>query len=317
MRRLSACGIGLLAAAASAYLLVGLLQPPRVSAQSTDAASDWEKAAGGKMSFDVASIKQDTSGNFFPPKFALDQGDTYPGNTTLFTSGFPLSTDISFAYKLGPFEDQALRSQLPKWAQTETFDIEAKAAAPSTKDQMRLMVQSLLEERFNLKVHFETKDRPVFALVLANPGKTGPQLRPYAADPPCTNEMPPGPIKMGPGELPPLCHALMLFPSTENGVTVLTWTSRNISMRQIANDIPAAPTANLDRPVVDQTGLSGDFDFVMTYAAKSPVATDAAPTDAAPTFLEALKDQLGLKLQSATAPVTTLVVDHIEEPSPN
>lgn len=276
----------------------------------------WQIAAGGKKSFDVASIKRDTSGKPFPPKFPISGDDSYFGNTTLFTSGLPLATDIAFAYKLLPSEGQQLRSQLPKWAQTETFDIEARAAVPSTKDQMRLMMQSLLDERFKLKVHFETKERPVFALILVKTGKTGPQLRRYAEDPPCANTLA-GPPKMTAGELPPLCYAMFLFPGTANGASVLTWGSRNVSMRQIADDMGAAPNANLDRPVVDQTGLSGNFDFVMNFSARPAMTTDATSADSEPTFLEALRDQLGLKLESTTAPVTTLVIDHIEEPSPN
>lgn len=299
-----------------------LLAAPNLKTSAAQNASaqapepSWEVAAGGKMSFDVASVKRDTSGTPFPPNFPVSGDDSYFGNTTLFRSGLPLTADIAFAYKLLPSEEQQLRSQLSKWAQTEIFDIEARAALPSTKDQMRLMMQSLLENRFKLKVHFETKQKPVFALVLVRPGQTGPQLRRYGDDPPCAGTLA-GRPKIVAGQLPPLCYALFLVPGTINGVSVFTWGSRNVSMRQIAGDMGAAPNTNLDRPVVDETGLSGNFDFLMTFSAKPPLTADAAPKDSAPTFLEALKDQLGLKLESTTAPVTTLVIDHIEEPTPN
>ena len=72
----------------------------------------------------------------------------------------------------------------------------------------------------------------------------------------------------------------------------------------------------MDRPVVDQTGLSGQFDFLLKYWPQWN-NSDPAPANPGPTLLEALKDQLGLKLQSTTAPFDTLIVDHIEEPSQN
>ncbi len=315
----------LLTAIVALLLAVPNLKAQRAqNAPAQPAEPSWEIAAGGKMSFDVVSVKQDKSGKPFPPKFALDDGDSYPGNMTLFTSGFPLTTDIAFAYKLPPGEQLGLQSQLPKWALTKTFDIEARAAVPRTKDQMRLMMQSLLEERFKLKAHFETSEKPVFALVLVNARKTGPQLRPYVDDPPCT-DVPASPpdirapgFKMTVGEFPPMCYAVMLIPGNMSGTKGLTWGSRRVSMQQVANDLGAAPTTNLDRPVVDKTGLSGNFDFVMTYVPTSTFAKgDAESADSGPTFLEALKDQLGLKLESTTGSVTTLVIDHIEEPTPN
>ena len=285
----------------------------------------WEINAGGKMAFDVVSVKPDTFDKIgHSPSFALDSGDAYPGNMTLFSAEFPLATFISFAYKLPPIEFRSLESQLPKWATSGRFDIEARAASPSTKDQMRLMMQSLLADRFQLKAHFETKETPVYALVLVNPGRTGPDLRRYAEDPPCTTRPQfqrggsPG-LVLSVGHFPPMCYTLMGLQRPVNGAQAITWGSRNVSMSQIANDMPIAPTANLDRPVIDRTGLNGNFDFVMNFAGPSPVTPDgaeAAEPDA-PTFLEALKEQLGLKLESTTAPVESMVIDHIEEPTPN
>ena len=293
---------------------------PRPQTQS----EDWEQAAGGKMAFDVASVKPDTSDKIgHSPSFALDSGDAYPGNMTLFSAEFPLATFISFAYKLPPFELRTLESQLPKWATSERFDIEARAASPSTKDQMRLMMQSLLADRFQLKAHFETKETPVFALVLVHPGRTGPDLRRYAEDPACSTKPEFGRgasgLILSVGHFPPMCYTLMGLRRPVNGAQLMTWGSRNVSMSQIANDMPIAPTANLDRPVIDRTGLSGSFDFLMNFAGPSPVTPDgaeAAEPDA-PTFLEALKERLGLKLESTTAPVESMVIDHIEEPTAN
>ena len=295
-------------------------------------APQWQIDAGGKAQFDVASVKLNTSGVFppSPSNFALDSGDGYPGNTTLFSApSFPMTTFVVFAYKLPLAQWQVVESQLPKWATTEKFDIQARAANPSTKDQMRLMMQSLLAERFKLKVHFETHDKPIFNLVLARPGKTGPQLRPYAHDPPCTDttsmySSPSGTAgpdnKAKVGEFPPACRDTAAFVHSENGSRLLTWGGRNLTMHQIAELMKAAPLANVDRPVVDQTGLTGDFDFLITYGISvsnplTPGTTD--PEDNGPTFRDALKDQLGLKLESGTGPVESLILDHIEEPTPN
>jgi uncharacterized protein (TIGR03435 family) len=73
----------------------------------------------------------------------------------------------------------------PAWVTTERITIEAKAPAKTTKDQFRVMMQSLLAERFKLAVHYETREAPVFALTLVTPGKFGPRLQPHADNPRC------------------------------------------------------------------------------------------------------------------------------------
>jgi len=75
--------------------------------------------------------------------------------------------------------------QMPEWVTTERYAIEARADGTPTKDQMRLMMRSLLAERFGFKAHFEERTLPAFALELVNPGKTGPKLRPHSEGVPC------------------------------------------------------------------------------------------------------------------------------------
>lgn len=312
-------------AAAGAAMLIGLREPPTVSAQS--ATTDWEKAAGGKMAFDVASVKQNNSG--LPPvgdnptaNFPLDDGDAYTSDRGyLSVKNFPASVYISFAYKLHPAEGPALLAQLPKWAREERFDLDARAPATSTKDQMRLMMQSILADRFKLATHWESHDGPVYELVLAKEGKRGPQLHSYAEDPPCaaTSDAPNAassapPLKLNVGEFPPECFAVAAQPNSSG---VWTIGSRNLSMQQLGNDLSAIPGSNLDRPVVDRTGLSGNFDFLVQITVKRPGSPDTQADDSGPTFLEVLSDQLGLKLKPATGATAKLVIDHIEEPSPN
>ncbi len=183
----------------------------------------------------------------------------------------PLAIYISFAYKLHYFDD--FHAQLPKWA-NDNYVIDAKADGDPTKDRMRLMMQSLLADRFKLRVHFETKEAPVLALILVKPGTLGPKLIPHSAGPPCPDsfEM----INPSTTSLPPLPKAGDVFPpqcgtpgqvrGTSDGTRV---GSRNTTMGLLADDIYAygSPLGELDKPVVDQTGLQGRFDYILELPA--------------------------------------------------
>lgn len=165
-------------------LLLGLVNTIQVRAQSS--APDWEEAAGGRMTFDSASITQSKARVPWPwgtgPMGPLDNDGRGFGQI-----GYLVSDYIEFAYKLWltPSQRQSLRAQLPKWATAERFDIQARRAGHATKDQKRLMMQSLLADRFKLAVHFETRQVPEFALVLLNSGKSGPQLQPHPENASC------------------------------------------------------------------------------------------------------------------------------------
>lgn len=93
--------------------------------------------------------------------------------------------------------------------------------------------------------------------------------------------------------------------------------ARNVTMELIASTLP--PMGNLGRPVLDKTGLTGKFDFTMEFTPQfdGPPPANFRPDPDGPTFLEALKQQLGLKLERQTGPVDVLVLDHVEEPSAN
>jgi uncharacterized protein (TIGR03435 family) len=102
----------------------------------------------------------------------LGPGDVYPPNGGVFSgTNVPLISYIYFAYKVTGSQFQLLLPHLPKWVLTDRFDIEARANGNPTKDQMRMMMQSLLADRFKLSMHYETQELPAFALVLANPEK--------------------------------------------------------------------------------------------------------------------------------------------------
>jgi hypothetical protein len=141
----------------------------------------WQIAAGGKMAFDVASVKQNTAGQ--PERnsnISFGASDVFtPTGGLLSASNIPLIQYIIFAYKITADGAQAVTSQLPKWASTDRYDIQARAAESNpTKDQMRLMMQSLLSDRFKLAIHYETRQLPVFALVLDKAGENGEPLFP-------------------------------------------------------------------------------------------------------------------------------------------
>src|ERR1700680_416670 len=150
---------------------------------------DWQTAAGGKMAFDAASVTRNTTTQ--PPyevssNFPLGPGDVYfPNGGRFSATNFPLVVYIKFAYKITDNQEQFLLSQLPNWVITTGFDIQATAQGNPTKDQMRLMMQSLLADRFKLTVHYETRQVPVFALLVDLPGKLGPLLQRHADDSPC------------------------------------------------------------------------------------------------------------------------------------
>jgi uncharacterized protein (TIGR03435 family) len=159
----------------------------------TQDVSQGQMAAGGKMVFEVASIRPSAPGSFTPPNFPLSNDDAYKNVHGLFSADFPLQVYIEFAYKirLSPEEREAMLAGLPKWVDTESFTICARAMGEPTKDEMRRMMQALLADRFKLVVHYQTRVVPVLALTLDKPGKTGPNLRRHAEGPACDGTVAP------------------------------------------------------------------------------------------------------------------------------
>jgi bla regulator protein blaR1 len=206
--------------------------------------------------FDVASVKPTNRPQI--PSFPLDPGNGKPPGGR-FSASFDLGSYIHFAYKLEVFQARALNATLPKWATTDMYEIHAKAEGNPTKDQMRLMMQSLLADRFKLKVHFETQQMPVFALTLVKPGQTGPKLIPYDQGPACPDSFAlptPGDLPSDKEVFPPMCGYAMMW-SKPSGITL--WGSRNSTPQYLAVSIGGYGSfaGEVDKPVVDRTGLSG------------------------------------------------------------
>jgi uncharacterized protein (TIGR03435 family) len=282
-----------------------------------------QSADTGKMEFEVASVKP--TAMFLPPNFAFDNANGKPTGGRL-SASFTLWTYISFAYKLTASRQQerAVLARLPKWFDTDVYQIEARAAGNPTKDQMRLMMQSLLAQRFKLAVHFESPVVPVLALTLAKPGRMGPKLRPHAEGPPCGEYSLTGiptPVLPKPGDIFPVDCGTQESSRGPTGGHLIG--SRDATMETLADTIYSygSMAGEVDKPVVDQTGLKGTYDFSFEYGGPNdsfarPASAQSQESQGA-SFVTALREQLGLKLVSSKAPVRMIVIDRIEKPLEN
>lgn len=300
-----------------------------LTAQSAQDASALQKSAGGPMQFEVASIHED-KGPFTPPTFALSSDDAYIANTDSLTADFPLSVYIEFAYKLWPnsSERHAMYDPLPKWVTTDRFKIQVKADHPVTKEQMRLMMQAMLADRFGLKLHFENKEVPVILMTLAKPGMLGPRLRPAAKAACDVVPSPPSPAPaqkkdpqtMSVDEIPMTCN-YMLMPRA--GKMILGG-ARHTSMKLVADFLGGLGEnfGLVSRPVVDQTGLTGRYDFTLEFAqpqrpSAEPTADSDQASPAGPDLIQAAREQLGLQFKPGKAVLSMPVIDHVERPTEN
>ena len=181
--------------------------------------------------------------------------------------------------------DDNRMSGTPGWIDNETFDIDATMVdhrEVTTPQQFQQLTLSLLEDRFQLKFHREQKEGPVYWLELNKPGRLGPALKLSAPD-----------------SQPNM--------STNSNGSRATMKVSKMSMA----DIAAALRRQVGRPVEDHTDLKGNFDFQIEWTPEeTPDSTD-------PSLFTVLKEQLGLKLQSAKGSVENLVIDQISQPSAN
>lgn len=230
-------------------------------------------AQNATLSFDVASIK------FHPEPITLSADPIARGRTvTSIASSLP--DLITSAYDIR--YDQI--SGVPSWASSAHYDIVAKASGEGAlnRKEVQQMLQTLLAERFQLQFHRETKEMPVFALVLA---KGGHKLKESAADAPGRN-------------------------GTRTSATGMHMEYSHGTMEGLASQL--SHTAG--RRVVDRTGLSGYWAFTFDWV---PATRTSDPDSSAPSMFTAIQEQLGLKLEPAKAPFEMLVVDRVEKPSEN
>jgi uncharacterized protein (TIGR03435 family) len=231
-----------------------------------------------QVTFDVASIKENRSDERSPTglRRSPDGG--------LQAQRFPARLLITVAYRLQPFQLLGV----PDWTNDTFYDINARPAAGSTtsREQMSDMLQALLVDRFKLAFHRETRPTDGFALVPVKSGALGPDLRVSTVD--CDKT--------------PAVAGCRQVPGLDNSFVV-----RGAPMWSLVQELVVA----LNAPVVDQTGLSGPYDFNLRW---SP---DAAVTDDVPALPTALQEQLGLKLERRRTAAEFFVVDRFERPGPD
>jgi len=263
-------------------------------------------------SFEVASVKENRSGDLRSP-MRTEPGGRFTATNVL------LKFLIAEAF-MGP-QPVHLSSRIvggPDWINSTRFDIIAKASTEfrsspeGPPNELVLMLRSLLEDRFKVRTHRETRELPIYELVVARAdGKLGPQLRQSTAN--CDGPPPP----RQPNEPPP-CGAMRGPARVMAG---------GIPMRRFAEMLTAimavgTPASADGRLVIDKTGLSGRFAFNLTWT-PDQIPTVAPPPGIppvdpnGPSLVTALQEQLGLKLESAKGPVEVLVIDSVERPTPD
>jgi uncharacterized protein (TIGR03435 family) len=248
----------------------------------------WLPLHAQQPTFDVASIRQNKTAN-------PTQVDLRGTPTSLTVVNLPLRTLIGQAYQL---PDYAIIGG-PEWLRTDRWDIIAKSNVPGNDDLTRSRLKSLLAERFQFVTRVEKRDLPGYALTrLRDDGALGDRLRPSSVN--CA--VPAAPVPRG----EPPC-----------GVST-TWVPAGLTLRgrQSFSTFLIVLGQYVGRPFLDKTGLSGPYAYDLTFAPDSTLRADV-PAAEAPSLSTAMRDQLGLKLESMTVPTDVLVIESVARPSEN
>ncbi len=225
-------------------------------------------AAAGGPAFEVASIK------LRPPVPGPLRASTGVGPAGIHYSNVTLKASIRTAYDVPAY----LIAGGPDWSNRERFDIVANAAAPAPRAELMRMLQTLLEDRFQLKVHRESRESPVYALTVA---KSGLKLHEGQAD-----------------------------GATEIGGSKHAVDSRGMTMKALAGALTGM-LQRLGRPVIDMTGLTGLYDITLDVP-----NDENAQGDIEADLIVALQ-RFGFNLESRKMPLEVLVIDRAERPTPN
>ena len=273
-------------------------------------------AAQTPATFEVASIKPS-------PRDAVSSTSTFFFRSSqLSIINHPLRLLMAIAFNLDVNKAGSLIAGLPGWADNEGWDIQAAAAVAPSTQQKRAMLQALLAERFRLTYHRETRQLPVFALSLQNAGRTGPQLRPPSDEATCQPNPNAGATEPT-GRTPFESVAQILRDSPCGRVIsgVLPGDrsqafagGRRVSLATFAASL--GEQTPLERPLVlDRTGLDGLFDIAMLWNPQIQELAANAGDQTGLTFVQALREHLGLRLQRENGPVEVIVVDRVEKPT--
>ena len=220
--------------------------------------------AQAPVEFEVATVKTAPAQEFGHVSTRID-GD----NHRLNFSNVNLKEMIAWAYHVQQYQISG-----PGFLETERFDVTAKIP-DGLAGQTPLMLEALLADRFNLAIHRETKELPVFELVVA---KGGPKLKDAESE----------------------------YGVNKNSNRSRAHVTAKATMRRFAEFL----SGEVSRPVMDKTGLTGTYDMTLDYSPDDRASND--DTSAVPSLFTALQEQLGLRLESAKGPVETVVVDHAE-----
>jgi uncharacterized protein (TIGR03435 family) len=249
--------------------------------------------SGAKPRFEVASVKPSASDSLGLPGGMRPT----PGRFTILNA--PLRFLVLRAY--GPLFDFQIIGG-PDWQKSRRFDIQATAKSAAAGDEMLPMLRTLLEERFQLKVHTETREMPIYALVVArDDGRLGANIKLSTTD--CSDPALVAKMQASAVITQGVPCALLPVPTRVAGSTALR--GIGASMAALAKFM-AGTTGQI---VQDRTALSGLYDWEMTYDSSVRGVTSAPSTSESPVLTTALQEQLGLKLESTRGPVEVLVID--------
>ncbi|HEY3837228.1 MAG TPA: TIGR03435 family protein [Bryobacteraceae bacterium] len=242
-------------------------------------------ALGCGQTFEVASVK--ASGPHSIRGSDGGPGSHDPSRFTYYSAS--LADLFFFAWPLRN-EQQIVG---PEWIRTLTYDVVATIPEGTSKAQFRIMLQNLMADRFKLKVHHETKDFPVYELVI---GKNGPKLHASAAGATFVNK-----------------EGFPQLPAGKPGIAFSQFVTGRGRMN--AHDEPIAKIAGMlespaGRVIIDKTGLTGTYDVTLEYSWKEMTGPDDDPL---PSIFTAVQQQLGLKLMDGKAPFDVVVVDSAEK----
>ena len=290
-------------------IVVGLINAPQGRAQS--------QAGGAAPRFEVASVKQ------APPPDGRGMTMGCPADPVRITcTNMNLANLVLIAYGIQRYQLSGLSV-----TDMDRFDIAVKVPEGATKDQVKLMWQNLLAERFKLAVHREMKEALVYELLVA---KGGLKMQESVEVPPPGSDAPPPP-QLDPGPPRKLALGKDGFPDLPSGTSMamMDGKARWRATKETTEKLASMLAAQLGQPVTDATGLKGKYDFTLSWAAEpfsggrgaaiasqleggSPLA-GMSESEAGPTLFSAIQSQLGLRLEQKKGSIEMLVVDHVEK----